>query len=174
MLLYLFHISINSRCRWPILLGNVKSSLPALKRQFGEDDSACHSGFGPRSAPSWTTCSRRCRCTPVTLSSIDASMPLLASLCARTIFCAKRLKLMHKWNLCTNAKKILISLSLITIRYFTKAAGMRACGSYPLLLWITMCIRFRKTVASENWRGSWLSWCDSLLFCLVYVNQRVN
>ena len=40
----------------------------------------------------------------------------------------------------------------------------RAESSYPLFLWITMCIRVRKLVVSERWRGLRMNWRETKLY----------
>ncbi|AST69472.1 hypothetical protein BFG07_12720 [Kosakonia cowanii] len=54
---------------------------------------------------------------------------------------------------------------------FGEGRGARAGGSYPLFLWITLCIRVRKRAASERRRGLRMNWCETRLFNIFFFNQ---
>ena len=43
-------------------------------------------------------------------------------------------------------------------REFAEVHAVRAGGSYPLFLWITLCIRVRKLVGSESSCGLRMNW----------------
>jgi hypothetical protein len=43
-------------------------------------------------------------------------------------------------------------------RVFCGLRCKRAESSYPLFLWITMCIRVRELAVSEDWRGLHMNW----------------
>ncbi|AWC87264.1 hypothetical protein AM410_23690 [Enterobacter cloacae complex sp. FDA-CDC-AR_0164] len=48
-------------------------------------------------------------------------------------------------------------------REFAERRSARAGSSYPLFLWITMCIRVRKHAISERRRGLRPNWCETRL-----------
>ncbi|ADO49292.1 hypothetical protein Entcl_3046 [[Enterobacter] lignolyticus SCF1] len=47
--------------------------------------------------------------------------------------------------------------------------GIWAADSYPLFLWITLCIRVRKHVAYERIRGLRLNWCETRLLGILFI-----
>ena len=57
---------------------------------------------------------------------------------------------------------------------FARLQSIRAGGSYPLFLWITLCIRVRKHKVSERRRGLRLNWCERRLEIIVIKLQCVR
>ncbi|EBW7167791.1 hypothetical protein DQC54_08260 [Salmonella enterica subsp. enterica serovar Javiana] len=56
---------------------------------------------------------------------------------------------------------------------FVRRQGIRAGSSYPLFLWITLCIRVRKHNVSERRRGLRLNWRERRLEKISLSRQQV-
>ncbi|PHH48198.1 hypothetical protein CRX51_21565 [Pluralibacter gergoviae] len=72
------------------------------------------------------------------------------------------------------AIKIFYVANFNTPTIFTNGQGIWATDSYPLFLWITLCIRVRKPVTGERRRGLRLNWCETRLFIFIKIYQCVG
>jgi hypothetical protein len=70
--------------------------------------------------------------------------------------------------------KNIFSLPHREFRVFCGLRCKRPESSYPLFLWITMCIRVRKLAVSESGRGLRMNWRETRLSEITVLNQFVE